>query len=146
MKINIQLEELDTLWKELANVGIEHDENSEYTLSKKRYIKNYIAVTRDGAGFYIPIDEIFYIESMGHDILVHTKDRIYNSGERLKQFESELDSDRFMRISNSCIVAIKSIKHIEVSVFQKFILHLTNGEKQYVTRSYYYLFKEKMGI
>ena len=83
---------------------------------------------------------------MGHDIIIHATDGTYNSAERLKALEQVLPADRFLRISNSAIVNLKKIKRIESSLLQKFILHLTNGSKVDVTRSYYYIFRERIGI
>lgn len=146
MKINIKLDKDDVLIKKLNERGIMHDPESEYVLSKKADKGRFLSVSFDGKEMFIPISDVMYIESLGHDILVHTSAKVYNSTTRLKQYEADLDQDDFLRISNSVIVSLKCIKRIEVSLFQKFILELTSGDKLDVTRSYYYLFKEKMKI
>jgi len=105
-----------------------------------------LSVSLAGKDMFIPISDVTYIESLGHDVLVHANGKRYNSTTRLKRYEAELEEDDFLRISNSTIVSLKCIRHIEVSLFQKFILELTSGEKVDVTRSYYYIFKEKMKI
>ena len=145
MKIRIKLEADDPFRKELENIGIEDDPNADYVLTKRVDITNYIKVKEDQQ-YYISDDDILYIESMGHDILVHTDNEVYHSGSRLKQWEADLDGEDFLRISNSCIISLRAIKRIKTSVFQKFSVELVNGEVVDVTRSYYYIFKEKVGI
>ena len=78
--------------------------------------------------------------------MLHTKDGVYVTKERLKTLERMLDPDDFLRVSNSSIVSIKNIRRIEASILQKFILHMSNGDKVDVTRSYYYIFKDRFNI
>lgn len=146
MKMNILLENNDPFVKELTKLGIETDPNSDYILMKRNKNSNYIPVKYEEKSFYLSTKDIIYIESMGHKILIHTDDKTYYSNDRLKQLEQIIDSSNFIRISNSVIVAINKINKIESLIFQKFILHMTNGDKVDVTRSYYYIFKEKLGL
>ena len=146
MKINILLDENDSFIKELHKLGIETDPNSEYILMKRNIKCNYIPVKFEEKSFYLNTKDIIYIESMGHKILIHTKDNIFYSTDRLKQLEQMLDSNEFIRVSNSFIIAINKISKIESLIFQKYILHMVNGDTVDVTRTYYYIFKEKLGL
>ena len=57
-----------------------------------------------------------------------------------------LDSEQFMRISNSVIIARNSVRKIKPTLGAKFILTLKNGATVDVTRSYYYIFRDAYGI
>ena len=146
MNIKLMLDPNDPIRAELQAMGIVDDSESEYLLVRRGTGVNYIAGKRDDQQFFLDVNDICFIESMGHDIFIHTSDGTYNSGDRLKALEQVLPADRFLRVSNSAIVNLKKIKRIESSLLQKFILHMTNGSKVDVTRSYYYIFRERIGI
>lgn len=146
MNINLLLDPDDPMRKSLESLGISNDPDSQYLLIRRGAGVKYIAGKREDQQFFIDVNDICFIESMGHDIIIHASDGTYNSGERLKALEQVLPADRFLRVSNSAIVNLKKIKCIESSLLQKFILHMTNGSKVDVTRSYYYIFRERIGI
>ena len=58
----------------------------------------------------------------------------------------ELSSDDFIRISNSVIIARKSIKKIKPSLSCKYLLTLEDNSIIDVTRTYYYKFKDFFDI
>ena len=146
MKLKVILDKNDPIMEELRKLNIEIDENSEYVLSRREMNLNYLSAKDGDQTFYISIGDIVYIDSMGHDVMIHTMDGTYVTRERLKALEMMLDPDEFLRVSNSAIVSIKDIRRIEASILQKFILHMANGDKVDVTRSYYYIFKDRFNI
>lgn len=146
MKIRILLDPGDEVRKELEAVGITDDESSEYILTRRNMSVNFIQAKKDERLFYIDVSDVVYIESMGHEVFVHTQNDVFVTRERLKQLEKLLDTEKFMRVSSSSIVSLEQIKQIEASIFQKFILHMSNGAKVDVTRSYYYIFKDRLNI
>lgn len=146
MKIKILLDPDDDLRKELESLGISDDESSEYILTRKNMNVNFIQVKKDERLFYIDVNDIIYFESMGHDVFAYTSGDRFITRERLKGLEKLLDPEKFLRISSCCVVNLKHIRQIEASIFQKFILHLSNGAKVDVTRSYYYIFKDRFNI
>ena len=146
MKLKVMLSSDDPIMEELRKLNIEIDDRSEYFLTRREMYLNYLPAKNDEQTFYISIDDIIFIESLGHDVMLHTKDGVYVTKERLKTLERMLDPDDFLRVSNSSIVSIKNIRRIEASILQKFILHMSNGDKVDVTRSYYYIFKDRFNI
>ena len=146
MKLKILLDPNDDLRKELDALGVTDDDSSEYILTRKNMRINYIQAKQDECLFYIDVSDIVYIESMGHEVYVYTADDTFVTRERLKQLEKLLDSEHFLRVSSSAIINTQRIKRIEASIFQKFILHMQNGAKVDVTRSYYYIFKDRFNI
>ena len=146
MKLKVMLSSDDPIMEELRKLNIEIDDRSEYVLTRREMDLNYLPAKNGEQTFYISIDDIIFIESLGHDVMLHTKDGVYVTRERLKTLERMLDPDDFLRVSNSSIVSIKNIRRIEASILQKFILHMSNGDKVDVTRSYYYIFKDRFNI
>ncbi len=146
MKLKVMLSSDDPIMEELRKLNIEIDDRSEYVLTRREMDLNYLPAKDGDQTFYISIDDIIFIESLGHDVMLHTKDGVYVTRERLKTLERMLDPDDFLRVSNSSIVSVKNIRRIEASILQKFILHMSNGDKVDVTRSYYYIFKDRFNI
>lgn len=146
MKLKVMLSSDDPIMEELRKLNIEIDDRSEYVLTRREMDLNYLPAKNGEQTFYISIDDIIFIESLGHDVMLHTKDGVYVTKERLKTLERMLDPDDFLRVSNSSIVSVKNIRRIEASILQKFILHMSNGDKVDVTRSYYYIFKDRFNI
>ena len=146
MNIRMLIDPNDPLREELDRLGIKDDPDAEYQIIKRNKGLNYVQARQEDQQFFIDVKEIIFLESMAHDIRIHTKSDVYNTRETLRYFETVLDSEKFLRISNSCIVNRKHIKKIESSLLQKFVLHMSDGSKVEVTRTYYYAFKDAIGI
>ena len=146
MDIKMMLDPDDPMRKSLEELGIRDDPGSSYVISRQGAGVNFIPGKRDSQQFYVDVKDIIYIESLGHDVIIHTADGTYNSSDRLKTLLEVLPAESFLRVSNSAIVNIKKIKRIESSILQKFVLHMTGGARVDVTRSYYYIFRDRLGI
>ena len=55
-------------------------------------------------------------------------------------------SKDFMRISKSIIVNLQKIKNVEAVFSGMLLLHMKNGSKEYVSRTYLPKMKEFLGI
>lgn len=148
IKLSVSKEHYQEIKTALETHGIEINENADLVLSEKNcYIDNLIVKdTEKNEYVCVSTDEIFSIESFGHSVEVHTQDKIFQSTERLYQILSQLNPDKFLRISNSVIIARNKLSRINPTFSMKFILTLKNGRKVDVTRSYYHIFKEYFGI
>lgn len=148
MKIRLEVKtgQYDTIKQELESYGIEIDDNADYVLSQRNTYAEYLFVRKEDVNLHVAVDDITYIETMGHDVLVYTQEDSYKCSERLWQLEKTLNPEFFLRISNSAIIAMKQVKKIKPALSQKFTLLLFCGKTIDVTRTYYYAFKEKFGI
>lgn len=128
--------------------GIEIDNNAALLLTETDKYINHLTVknAENSSKLYISVEDIIYMESFGHTVEVHTAEGTYISGERLYQLCGILNPQTFVRISNSVIIARSKVKEIIPAFSMKFTLKMTNGDKVYVTRSYYNIFKEYFGI
>lgn len=133
---------------ELIDHGIDIDDESDLILSEnEKYIdKLIVRVTSSNERIVLPIEEIVYIETYGHSVEVHTSEATYQAKERLYKISNLLDPNKFIRISNSAVIAKDKVKRITPTLSMKFILTMADGKKIDVTRSYYYSFKDFFGI
>lgn len=148
MKIKLRLSppNKEKVLEEFAKFGIEITDEAEFVLIEEETEVEFLLCKIEGEIHQIFTDEIVYIESLGRDILVHTSDKIFKSTERLYRLEQILQGDKFIRISNSIIISKNKIKKLKPSLSSKFIVTMSNGDVVDVTRTYYYKFKESLGI
>lgn len=148
IKLAVSNERYEEIKNALLDRGITVSDSAELVLYEAdRYTDNLIVKGQeDSARYVVPASEIIIIESFGHTVEVHTKSGTYRSCDRLYQLANLLDPDKFLRISNSVIIAKDKVKQITPSLSMKFSLTMENRKKVDVTRSYYYIFKEAFGI
>ncbi|MCM1543916.1 MAG: LytTR family transcriptional regulator [Ruminococcus sp.] len=148
IKLDVEEDEYEEIKDELEKHGIETDDNADFVLSRINKFSESLTVRnkRTNEHIILPCEKIIYIESYGHSIDIHTENDVYQMNERLYKILSQLDSNSFLRISNSVIVSKKHIKKISPTLSMKFILTLSDSTRVDVTRSYYYAFKEAFGI
>jgi len=134
--------------QELTAKGFVIDDDTDLILTEKDLFVDHLIVRSgvDNERARISTDEIICAESFGHDIVIHTPQGSFKTGERLYQLERLLDPGQFLRISNSAIVAIRKISRITPTMSSKFILTMSNGQTVDVTRSHYGIFKDRLGI
>lgn len=147
IKLSVSEEKYAKIRDELLEAGIEIEEDADYELIERNQHPAHLSVqNEDGERMHIKTEDIIFIESFGHLIEVHTAEAVYKTTDRLYQLISTLDPEKFLRVSNSVIIAKKQIRHIKPSFSMKFVLLMSDGSQVDVTRSYYGSFKEAMGI
>lgn len=82
--------------------------------------------------------DIIYIDIALRVVGVHTKDKTYHHHIPLKEVESDLNGDMFVKIAKNCII---NIEHI--SEFTKRDVEMDNGDILYMSRNFSKAFKEK---
>lgn len=70
-----------------------------------------VVITCEGETIKLYEEDILYIESFLHYIVIHTKDREYKIKESISAFEEKL-SDDFYRIHRSYLVSLKAVTRI----------------------------------
>lgn len=148
IKLEVSHARYEALAQELAALGIDIDDDAPLVLRERNAYPDTLTV-RDAATnerVRLPVDDIITAEAFGHDVEVFTLSGKYLALSRLYQLQAELDPERFLRISNSVIVARAHIVRISPALSMKFTLTLSDKRRVDVTRSYYYTFKEYIGI
>lgn len=150
MKIQLSVSDqfYDEIKEKLMVADFEIDEDGPFLLSEKaRYASAMIVKDERGDKVHVQTDDIIYIESFGHSVHVHTMDEhAYTVSERLYLVNAKLDDTKFIRVSNSAVVAKNKIKTIRAALSMKFVLTMVNGDLVDVTRSHYKEFKSFMGF
>ena len=149
MKIRLQLTKAnyEPVRRELEGAGIGIDDEAPYVLTEAGSPGVFLAVrTAEGERMKLPPNEIIFVESYGHSVDVHAKSGVYASSDPLYKLAAELDPAKFLRISNSVIVARRHVKKIRPTLSMKFVLTLSDGTLVDVTRSYYGAFREFFNI
>lgn len=66
----------------------------------------------------IPVFAIMYVESVGHDCIIHCRrDTIYTCREKLDNIESEINSHKFIRSHKSYLVNMNYVKAVNDTEF-----------------------------
>ena len=148
IKLEVSAARCEALERELTALGIDIDDDAPLVLRERNAYPDILTV-RDAATnerVRLPVCDIITAEAFGHDVEVFTSSGRYLALSRLYQLQAELDPERFLRISNSVIVARAHIQRISPALSMKFTLTLSDKRRVDVTRSFYYTFKEYMGI
>ena len=147
IKLDVREENYQDYKERLESAGFEIDNESRLVLYEEGYNIKTISGKKDDSYYIIDVDDIVYFHSYGHDIFAITKNNEeYKIKENLTRLEMYLDDKLFIRISGSIIINIKCIKKVTPQLGLKFKVLLTNNEKVFVNRNYYYKFVEKFNI
>ena len=90
-------------------------------------------------------DEIIAIHAEKKWCRIFTETADYSCRKRLYELEDLLGPD-FMRISKSIVVNIRKIQSVEAVFNGMMLLHMKNGTKEYVSRTYLPNLKSFLGI
>ena len=146
LKLRLNKSTIHSIQEELIKKDIEVSEDAELILTEEGYTGDTIECKDANGIVYVNTEDICYMESVGHDIYVHTENAEYKTKYRIYQLEGVLPPDRFVRISNSVIIKRNAIRHIKPALSSKFYLTLITGDVVDVTRTYFHKFKEFYGI
>ena len=99
-------------------------------------LMHYYAINTREQTIRIPVGDIVYFESSGHQVLIHCKsqtDPIYQV-RRLDEIAEELQEFAFLRIHKSFLVHIDSVLRLDKT---NMCAHLKNGKTLPISRSQY---------
>lgn len=103
-----------------------------------------LQVTKGDADFYIPLQEIMFLETADSFVAVHTANQIYESKERLYELENILPSS-FMRVSKSTILNADKIRAIHKNITgASEVEFVQSTKKAYVSRNYIKILIQKL--
>lgn len=105
-----------------------------------------INAKKDGDLYRVPIEKILFVESYGHEISINLMDDTYYVREKLYELEIELKDYKFIRINKSQIINVGKIKKMKALLNYRIKITLINDKVVYVSRNYYYAFKDFLGL
>ena len=146
IRLMVSPERYNEISEALKSCGIETDDTADLILTEKSAYPAFLIGKQGEDIFRLPVGDISHIESFAHEVIAHTAEGDFRLGDRLMRLEQLLDPAEFTRISKSVIVSLTHIKSIRPALTQKFILTMKDGSRVDVTRSYYYIFREAIGL
>lgn len=102
---------------------------------------------KDGSRIHIiKVEDLLYIQACGDYATLVTSDGEYIKEQTMKNFETHLPADNFVRIHRSSIVNVTQISRVEQYGKETYQVTLKSGVKLRVSLSRYRLLKERLGI
>jgi DNA-binding LytR/AlgR family response regulator len=75
--------------------------------------RNYFFIRKDSVINKVPVTDVLWVEAMGDYVIVHTKDKKFILHSTLRNIESKLPKDKFIRVHRSYIIQVENIKTVE---------------------------------
>lgn len=98
----------------------------------------------DGKIYQIPVEAIYYIESVDGKTFLYEKQQAYYSRQTLASMEQMLRHTAFVRISKNCLLNTAHLKCVEAYRNHRMRAELKNGEQLIISRNYIDSLKEKL--
>ncbi len=98
----------------------------------------------DGKLYQIPVEQIFYIESVDNKTFIYDCERTYSCRQTLSALEEKLRNMTFIRISKSCLLNISYLRCVDPHMNPRVKPELQNGEQLIISRNYVESLKEKL--
>lgn len=106
---------------------------------------NFISVKDVGETTRIPVKNIVWIDAAGDYMCVHCSDgETHILRKTMKQLESELDPNQFIRVHRSVIVNSEEVAKVLTLSSGEYVVQLTNKHEIRVSRSYREKVREKL--
>ncbi len=98
----------------------------------------------DDRRYEIPVGDVFYIEAVDNKTFIYTQSKVYETRQKLYEFESLLENKHFLRISKSTLLNLMKISSIKPALNGRFTAVLCSGEETIISRKYVPKFKQAL--
>ena len=145
MKVTIEKDQKENV----VFAEIHCKEVTEEVSRLERHIKNFdsfLSAKEEGANVNVPIDDIFYIESVDKKTFIYTEKNVSVTDKRLYELEEILDNTDFFRCSKSMIVHLNKVVSLKPEITRNILATLKNGEVVVISRRYASELKKLLGI
>ena len=92
--------------------------------------------TADERQYEIAVSDVFYIESVDNRNFIYTKDKVYETRQKLYELEDMLIEKHFLRVSKSTLLNLMKVSSIKPALNSRFTAVLFSGEQIVITRKY----------
>lgn len=90
--------------------------------------------------------DIYYIDVVDNNTFIYSKDKVYESKQKLYKWEESLANHDFLRVSKSVLLNISKIKSLSPALSGRFEALLNNGDKIIISRQYMGDLKRRLGL
>ena len=125
--------------KQEPEVTIEYKELSANVKRVSNYVRSVdkiISCKKENEEYSVPINEIYYMESVDKKGFIYTGTDVYQTSHRLLELEKMLSGAGFVRVSRSVIINVDKLKGIKNLPNSKLEAILINDERICVNRNY----------
>jgi two-component system LytT family response regulator len=95
-----------------------------------------LVIKSGGRVFFLPVEEVDWIEAEGNYVNVHTAKKSYLLRETISSLEAQLDHKKFIRVHRSTIVQISRIQELQSWSHGEYHVILYNGTELTLSRNY----------
>ncbi|MER2080020.1 MAG: LytTR family DNA-binding domain-containing protein [Ruminococcus sp.] len=92
--------------------------------------------TADDRLYGVAVSDIYYIESVDNKSFFYTKNKVYESKQKLYELEELLGEKHFLRVSKSVLLNLMKVSAIKPALNSKFTAVLFSGEQVVISRKY----------
>ena len=96
--------------------------------------KEEIVATKNNEIFLLKLKDILYFYSDEKFNFAKTKSNTYKIKEKLYELEEQLPKNKFIRISNSCIINVEKTKSFDASIIGSLVAKMEDDTKQEVSK------------
>jgi Response regulator of the LytR/AlgR family len=90
----------------------------------------------DDRQYEVPVTDVNYIESVDGKVFLYTQDQVYETRQKIYEFESILKDRYFLRISKSMLLNLLKVEAIRPALNGRFSAVLRSGEQVIIARKY----------
>ena len=99
-------------------------------------VDRVITCKKENEEYSVPINEIYYMESVDKKGFIYTESEVYQTSHRLLELEKMLSGAGFARVSRSVIINVEMLKVIKNLPNSRLEAILINNERICVNRNY----------
>ena len=125
--------------KQEPEVTIEYKELSANVKRVSNYVRSVdkiISCKKENEEYSVPVNEIYYMESVDKKGFIYTGTDVYQTSHRLLELEKMLSGAGFVRVSRTVIINVDKLKGIKNLPNSKLEAILINDERICVNRNY----------
>lgn len=100
----------------------------------------------NGKVYQLPMDKIYYIESVDGKTYLYDKNDSYFCKQTLQTLEENLRNTPFARVSKTCMLNTAFLRCVEPYPNHRLLAELTNNEQVIVSRNYINNLRKKLSI
>ncbi|MFT4145675.1 MAG: LytTR family DNA-binding domain-containing protein [Mobilitalea sp.] len=99
----------------------------------KERTQAYLTIKQETGMIRLEVTQIIYIESLGHKILIHVKNKAYESIGTMKSMEQQMTKYKFFRCNSGYIVNLRYVESVEQNIVTVFghKLQISRPRKKY---------------
>lgn len=146
MKITVERNDVYKETEVVVKCQINVDGKTKKLLAELKLFSGEALGLKDGEAHKLLLSDVFYIDCVDEKIFLYLENEIYESKQKLYEWEPELADTPFVRISKATILNTDKLKSVRPLLSGKLEATLNNGEKQMINRHYVVSFRQKFGI